>query len=77
MRLLRLAGQTRRGFSQHMRIIRDFQFVEQQDRGASVAIGNFDGVHRGHQFVIDIARREATAFSAPLGVTPAKESSMG
>lgn len=68
MRLLRLAGQTRRGYSQHMRIIRDFQFVEQQDRGASVAIGNFDGVHRGHQFVIDIARREATALSAPLGV---------
>lgn len=51
-----------------MRIIRDFQFVDDADRGASAAIGNFDGVHRGHQFVIDIARREAAALGAPLGV---------
>ncbi|MEP2716266.1 adenylyltransferase/cytidyltransferase family protein, partial [Pseudophaeobacter sp.] len=49
-----------------MRIIRDYQFVEEQDRGASVAIGNFDGVHRGHQSVIDLAR--AAAPEAPLGV---------
>lgn len=49
-----------------MRIIRDYQFVEQQDRGASVAIGNFDGVHRGHQSVIDLAR--AASPQAPLGV---------
>ncbi|WP_425039124.1 bifunctional riboflavin kinase/FAD synthetase [Primorskyibacter sp. S187A] len=47
-----------------MRIIRDYQFVEDQDRGASVAIGNFDGVHRGHRAVIDLARRDDT----PLGV---------
>ncbi|EBA15804.1 riboflavin biosynthesis protein RibF [Roseobacter sp. SK209-2-6] len=49
-----------------MRIVRDYQFVEEQDRGASVAIGNFDGVHRGHQSVIDLAR--AAAPQAPLGV---------
>ncbi len=49
-----------------MRIIRDYQFVEAQDRGASVAIGNFDGVHRGHQSVIDLARQAAP--DAPLGV---------
>jgi riboflavin kinase/FMN adenylyltransferase len=49
-----------------MRIIRDYQFVEDRDRGASVAIGNFDGVHRGHQSVIDLAR--AAAPDAPLGV---------
>ena len=47
-----------------MRIIRDYQFVEPQDRGASVAIGNFDGVHRGHLSVIDLARRA----DAPLGI---------
>jgi riboflavin kinase/FMN adenylyltransferase len=33
-------------------------------RGASVAMGNFDGVHLGHRSVINLARREA----APLGV---------
>ncbi|WP_147125836.1 bifunctional riboflavin kinase/FAD synthetase [Shimia ponticola] len=33
-------------------------------RGASVAVGNFDGVHLGHQAVIDIARQP----DAPLGV---------
>ncbi|MCR8826140.1 bifunctional riboflavin kinase/FAD synthetase [Pseudosulfitobacter koreensis] len=49
-----------------MRIIRDYQYVEAADRGASVAIGNFDGVHLGHQSVIDLAR--AAAPDAPLGV---------
>jgi riboflavin kinase/FMN adenylyltransferase len=49
-----------------MRIIRDYQFVEDQDRGASVAIGNFDGVHLGHQSVIDLAR--SAAPDAPLGI---------
>lgn len=49
-----------------MRIIRDYQFVEPQDRGASAAIGNFDGVHLGHRAVIDMARQAAPA--APLGV---------
>ena len=33
-------------------------------RGASVAMGNFDGVHLGHRSVINLARREGV----PLGV---------
>lgn len=49
-----------------MRIIRDYQFVAPENRGASAAIGNFDGVHLGHQAVIDLARRAAP--EAPLGV---------
>ncbi|MDO6586162.1 bifunctional riboflavin kinase/FAD synthetase [Salipiger sp. 1_MG-2023] len=49
-----------------MRIVRDYQFVEDQDRGASVAIGNFDGVHIGHQAVIGLARK--MGGDAPLGV---------
>lgn len=51
-----------------MRIIRDYIFVTDTDRGASAAIGNFDGVHLGHQSVIDIARREGAKIGAPLGV---------
>ncbi len=51
-----------------MRIIRDYKYVNDADRGASVAIGNFDGVHLGHQSVIDIARKEGNAIGAPLGV---------
>jgi riboflavin kinase / FMN adenylyltransferase len=47
-----------------MRIVRDHQYVRPEERGASVAIGNFDGVHRGHAHVIGLARRAG----APLGV---------
>ena len=49
-----------------MRIIRDPAFIAPDDRGAAAAIGNFDGVHLGHQAVIDLTRR--MAGDAPLGV---------
>ena len=51
-----------------MRIIRDYQFVKSSDKGASVAVGNFDGVHLGHQHVIDIARLWGIKNKSPLGV---------
>jgi len=51
-----------------MRIIRDYQYVSPEDRGASAAIGNFDGVHLGHQSVIELARQQAVALGCPLGV---------
>ena len=37
-------------------------------RGAAVALGNFDGVHRGHRQVIAEAARAAAELKAPLGV---------
>jgi riboflavin kinase / FMN adenylyltransferase len=37
-------------------------------RGASVALGNFDGLHSGHRAVIEHARAAATRIDAPLGV---------
>jgi riboflavin kinase/FMN adenylyltransferase len=37
-------------------------------RGASVALGNFDGVHAGHRAVLAVAADEARAQGAPLGL---------
>lgn len=51
-----------------MRIIRDYTYVSEADRGAAAAIGNFDGVHLGHLSVIDAARRAGAAIGAPLGI---------
>ena len=51
-----------------MRIIRDYTYVTPEDRGASAAIGNFDGVHLGHRAVIDIARKAGVDVDAPCGV---------
>ena len=47
-----------------MRLLHDPQFIPRSARGASAAVGNFDGVHRGHQAVIDLARQPG----ADLGV---------
>ncbi|MEN9011077.1 MAG: bifunctional riboflavin kinase/FAD synthetase [Yoonia sp.] len=51
-----------------MRIIRDTHFIDPADRGAAAAIGNFDGVHLGHQAVIDLTRMAADTSNAPLGI---------
>ena len=41
---------------------RHWQDLGAENRGASVAMGNFDGVHLGHRSVIDLARREGLAL---------------
>ena len=47
-----------------MQILTTWTGLDAAQRGASAAMGNFDGVHRGHQAVIDAARRPGV----PLGV---------
>jgi riboflavin kinase/FMN adenylyltransferase len=51
-----------------LRVIRGWKDLPQGDRGASVAMGSFDGVHRGHQQVIALAAQAAGELGAPLGV---------
>jgi riboflavin kinase/FMN adenylyltransferase len=49
-----------------MQIIKDWRLVPPEARGATVALGNFDGVHRGHASVIRAAH--AARPDAPLAV---------
>ncbi len=51
-----------------MKIIHGWKGLAEADRGAAVALGNFDGVHLGHQHVIADATAAARAIGAPLGV---------
>ena len=50
------------------KIIHGWKHLGDADRGAAVALGNFDGVHLGHQRVIADAAAAAKRLSAPLGV---------
>lgn len=49
-------------------VITDWRALPPELKGASVAIGAFDGVHRGHQAVIAAAGEAARTLGAPLGV---------
>jgi riboflavin kinase/FMN adenylyltransferase len=51
-----------------MQVFRTLETTPARARGAAVALGNFDGVHRGHQAVLDAAREAARTLGAPLGV---------
>jgi riboflavin kinase / FMN adenylyltransferase len=49
-------------------IVTDWRALPDTLRGAAVAIGAFDGVHRGHQAVIAGARAAAERLGVPLAV---------
>lgn len=49
-------------------LFRSLDDLPQNLRGSLLAIGNFDGVHLGHQAVIAAARQKADALGCPLGV---------
>jgi len=49
-----------------MDVIHGWRGIPDHLKGASLAIGNFDGVHRGHRKVLDVARA-ASASERPFG----------
>jgi riboflavin kinase/FMN adenylyltransferase len=51
-----------------MRIHRNWEGLSPDARGASVAMGNFDGVHLGHRAVIELAEAEAARLGTRSGV---------
>jgi riboflavin kinase/FMN adenylyltransferase len=51
-----------------MRLFRTHQTLPADVRGSAVAVGNFDGVHLGHQAVIGEAGRIARASAIPWAV---------
>jgi len=51
-----------------MEIFRHYTGLPAGARGGAVAIGNFDGIHLGHQFVIAKAGTLARGAGAPSGM---------
>ncbi len=51
-----------------MKILHGWKNLAEADKGASVALGNFDGVHLGHQKVIADAAEAAVKLGVPMGV---------
>jgi riboflavin kinase / FMN adenylyltransferase len=51
-----------------MQIIHDYQHCPKPAKQSVIALGNFDGMHKGHQKVIQEAKKIAAALHAPLAV---------
>ena len=51
-----------------MQVVHGFDHVPRPARGAVLAIGNFDGVHRGHQALLQRVKDIAKPLKIPAGV---------
>ncbi|RTR01462.1 bifunctional riboflavin kinase/FAD synthetase [Halomonas nitroreducens] len=51
-----------------MQVIRGLHNLRDEHRGCVATIGNFDGVHRGHQAILDQLRERARRLSLPVTV---------
>lgn len=51
-----------------MELIRGLHNLREHHRGCVATIGNFDGVHRGHQAILDQLRDRAAALGLPVTV---------
>ncbi len=51
-----------------MQIFRNFSELPDNFKGSVCAIGNFDGLHKGHRFVIEAARDMSAKRNVSLGV---------
>ena len=51
-----------------MQLIRGLHNLTAKHRGCVATIGNFDGVHRGHQAILDQLRDRAAALGRPVTV---------
>jgi riboflavin kinase / FMN adenylyltransferase len=51
-----------------MRLFRHYAETPEPARGGAIALGNFDGVHRGHRAVLEAARDAGARRRVPWGV---------
>jgi riboflavin kinase/FMN adenylyltransferase len=51
-----------------VKTLQTYSGLSSADQGAVIALGNFDGLHRGHQAVITRAQSIADELGAPLGI---------
>ena len=51
-----------------MRVLRNLSNLPSNSRGAAIALGNFDGVHQGHQAVISATVDISKNMQVPSGV---------
>jgi riboflavin kinase/FMN adenylyltransferase len=54
--------------SRPLELIRGLHNLRPEHRGCVATIGNYDGVHRGHQHMLEATRRKADELGVPVTV---------